>query len=131
MGRLRTWFQGHRLITTVVVLALVLLFPIVFGSNRYYLHIATLIGIYTLLSLGLNLITGFTGILTFAQASFAGIGAYTTALLLQNTGVPWVATVPLSIIAAAVGGLALALCTGAHQRSVLLGHHNRFNGSSD
>jgi branched-chain amino acid transport system permease protein len=93
------------------VLACVFIFPIVAGKNEYYLHIATLIGIYTMLSLGLNLITGFTGILTFAQASFAGVGAYTTALLLQNTHVPYMATVPLAILAAAVAGLLLSLCT--------------------
>ncbi|MBU2602019.1 MAG: branched-chain amino acid ABC transporter permease [Actinobacteria bacterium] len=95
----------------IVVLVGVTVFPIVFRDNGYFLHVATLIGIYSIMSLGLNLITGFTGILSFAQAAFAGVGAYTTALLLTTYGFPYMATIPLAVFVALLAGLLLALCT--------------------
>ena len=41
----------------------------------YFVHIAILIGIYSILALSLNLIVGYTGLLSITQAAFYGIGA--------------------------------------------------------
>lgn len=48
---------------------------------EYFLHILILIGIYIILSVSLNLVAGYTGLLSVAHAAFYGIGAYVTALL--------------------------------------------------
>lgn len=50
----------------------------------YLLHIFILIGIYVILSLSLNLIAGYTGILSISHAAFYGIGAYIAALMALN-----------------------------------------------
>ncbi|MBL0422370.1 branched-chain amino acid ABC transporter ATP-binding protein/permease [Ramlibacter sp. AW1] len=48
------------------------------------------IGLYSLVTLGLVLLTGIGGLTSFGQAAFVGIGAYTTAWLTLNTGLsPW------------------------------------------
>lgn len=54
------------------------------GFKNYYLHIAVLSLIHILLTLGLNLIAGYAGQLSLAQAAFFGIGAYCSALLMLN-----------------------------------------------
>jgi branched-chain amino acid transport system permease protein len=53
---------------------------------EYFLHLLILFGIYAALGLGLNLITGFTGLVSVTHAAFFGIGAYTTALLAVRGG---------------------------------------------
>ena len=48
------------------------------------------IGLYSLVCLGLVLLTGVAGLTSFGQAAFVGIGAYSTAWLTLNTGLsPW------------------------------------------
>lgn len=44
-------------------------------------HLVTLIGIYGMLAVGLNLIVGYTGLFSLGHAAFFGLGAYTSALL--------------------------------------------------
>jgi len=53
---------------------------------NYILHILIMINIYLILSLSLNLIVGYTGLLSIAHAAFYGIGAYITTLLMMNMG---------------------------------------------
>ena len=52
----------------------------------YFIHLAILVSIYAILGLSLNLVVGYTGLLSVAEAAFYGIGAYVTALLLVNNG---------------------------------------------
>lgn len=51
---------------------------------NYLLHILIMISIYIILSLSLNLLVGYTGLLSLCHAAFYGIGAYTTTLLMVN-----------------------------------------------
>ncbi|HFD31927.1 MAG TPA: branched-chain amino acid ABC transporter permease [Gammaproteobacteria bacterium] len=51
---------------------------------NYFFHILIYLEIYIIVSLSLNLIVGYCGILHIAQAAFFGIGAYTTALLMES-----------------------------------------------
>ncbi len=48
---------------------------------EYLTHLAIIFAIYAMLALSLNLIVGYTGLLSLAHAGFYGIGAYTTAIL--------------------------------------------------
>jgi branched-chain amino acid transport system permease protein len=64
----------------------------------YILHLAILICIYTILAQSLGLVVGYSGQISLAHAGFYGIGAYTTALLSVNYGLPVLATIPLAII---------------------------------
>ena len=70
----------------------------------YFLHILILIGIYVILSVSLNLLAGYTGILSVAHAAFYGIGAYVVALLAFNVHTPFIFNLFISIIAAGCFG---------------------------
>ena len=53
---------------------------------EYLLHVLILIGIYVILSISLNLIAGYAGLLSIAHAAFYGVGAYVIALMALNVG---------------------------------------------
>ena len=73
-------------------------------KDAYYLRILISIGIYIILALSLNLINGYTGLLSIGHAAFYGIGAYSSALLTLRLGVPFVIALPLSGMIAALFG---------------------------
>ena len=69
------------------------------------------IGLYSLVSMGLVLLTGVGGLTSFGQAAFVGIGAYTSAYLTVNMGVsPWV-TVFAGLAITAVSALLVGWLT--------------------
>jgi len=73
------------------------------GANEYHYFIMNLILIHLIAAIGLQLLVGFTGLLSLGHAAFLGVGAYTSALLITKFGCPFV----LSIFA---GGLVAAVC---------------------
>ena len=67
-------------------------------------HIGVMLGIYGMLALSANLLIGFGGLLTMAQAAFYGLGAYTYALLSLKLGLPFSVTLPAAILLCALVG---------------------------
>lgn len=51
-----------------------------------WLHILFMCEIYIILALSANLVSGYTGLLSFAYAAFYGLGAYVTTLVMKNFG---------------------------------------------
>jgi branched-chain amino acid transport system permease protein len=92
--------MSHRPVPWVLVLFLVLLWIPWLGS-RLYTFIATDIAILALFALSLNLLLGYTGLVSFGHAAYFGIGAYTTAILMKTYGVPSVVALPAAGIVAA------------------------------
>ncbi len=68
----------------------------------YILHLGILICIYTILAQSLSLVAGYSGQMSLAHAGFYGIGAYTTALLSVNYGLPVLFTIPVALIIAGI-----------------------------
>lgn len=54
---------------------------------EFYVTLLNYVGLYALVALGLVLLTGVSGITSFGQAAFVGLGAYTTAVLTVHFGV--------------------------------------------
>jgi branched-chain amino acid transport system permease protein len=71
----------------------------------YVLYVVSLVAVYAILTVSLNLVLGYTGILSVAHAAFMGIGAYAAALLVTDGGVNFFVTLP---VAAAIAGLVSA-----------------------
>jgi len=67
-------------------------------SGPYHRHVLVLAGLFVLMALGFDLVLGYLGELSLGHAAFFGIGAYTTALLTRNFGVPF----PIDLLLAAV-----------------------------
>jgi branched-chain amino acid transport system permease protein len=69
------------------------------------------IGLYSLVAMGLVLLTGVGGLTSFGQAAFVGIGAYTSAYLCVDAGLsPWI-TVWIGLAITAVSALLVAWLT--------------------
>lgn len=75
----------------------------------YIIHLLILISIYAILGLSLNLVVGYTGLLSVAEAAFYGIGAYVTALLLVNSGWNFFLAMLIGMIASGVVALVIGL----------------------
>ena len=65
---------------------------------EYVLHLIIFILIYIMLAQSLSLAAGYSGLISLAHAGFYGIGAYTTALLSVNYGLPFLVTLPLAML---------------------------------
>ena len=78
-------------------------------SNSYQLQLLTIIGINTLLALGLNMLMGYAGQISLGHAAFYGIGAYTTAILTANLNwSPWLA-LPAAVLLTALVAFLVAV----------------------
>ncbi|NOJ43657.1 branched-chain amino acid ABC transporter ATP-binding protein/permease [Bradyrhizobium sp. WSM 1791] len=72
-------------------------------TNSYYQLVMTLVPVWAVFGLSWNLLSGYTGLISFGHAAFFGIGAYTTALgQIYFDLSPWM----LIPIAAMLGGIA-------------------------
>lgn len=98
-GRVGAWAAA------LVFLALLAAAPFVVGN--YTLYLINLTAIFTLVALGLNLLTGFAGQISLGHAAFFGIGAYATGLLTQKLGLPFWLSLPLAgLLTTAIGAVA-------------------------
>ncbi|MFS8524618.1 MAG: hypothetical protein FWJ83_07110 [Limnochordales bacterium] len=89
-----------RWIVYALLAAVLIAFPHI--ASRYWTDVAVFFGIYVILGLSLNLILGEVGLFNMGHAAFFAIGAYTTAILSTQYGVPLVWLFPLSGIVAAL-----------------------------
>ena len=85
----------------LIIIALVAVVPAVV-TNLYHIQVMIFIGIYIILTLSLNLLNGYVGLLSIGHAAFYGIGAYASAKLVMEVGLPF----PLAMLGAgAVAGI--------------------------
>lgn len=61
-------------------IVLLLIIPLVAGENRYYMEVASQVGIYVAMALGLNIVVGFAGLLDLGYVAFFAAGAYAYAI---------------------------------------------------
>ena len=87
-------------VAAAAALALPLLLP-----GPYHRHVLVLAGLFTLMALGFDLVLGYLGELSLGHAAFFGIGAYTTALLTRNFGVPFPLDLLLAGLFTGIAGL--------------------------
>lgn len=76
---------------------------------NYILHLLVLLTIYLILSFSLNVLVGYTGLLSLAHAAFYGIGAYTSSLLM----IKWKVSFPLALLAGVGMAVLLSLLVAA------------------
>lgn len=88
-----------------LLIAIALIFP--FFSGRAQVDIATLVLIYIMLGLGLNIVVGFAGLLDLGFVGFYAVGAYTYALLYHWAGWGFWEALPLAGGVAALFGYLL------------------------
>ena len=97
-------FRTASLLVFVFMLALLPQLPV----PEFWITQANYIGLYSLVAIGLVLLTGIAGLTSFGQAAFVGLGAYTAAWLNLSFGVsPW-----LTILAGLAFTTGVALLLG-------------------
>jgi branched-chain amino acid transport system permease protein len=89
------------------LVAVAVLLPIVFSSDRNLIDRATLVMIYVMLGWGLNVVVGLAGLLDLGYVAFYAIGAYSYALLSQTFGLSFWICLPLAGAFAAAFGMIL------------------------
>ena len=98
-------FTRSLLIASVIAGAVWLALPLAIGT--YHVRVLNLAIIFGIAVLGLQLIVGVTGQLSFGHAAFFGIGAYTAGLLAMKFALPAPVTLPCAMAAAALAAAAL------------------------
>jgi branched-chain amino acid transport system permease protein len=83
--------------------ALILLLSLPLFLGKYSIFLLSLLAIYALVSLGLNLLMGYTGQIAAGHAGFLAIGAYVTALFTANF--EWVPCPVTLLLAGTISGL--------------------------
>ena len=74
-----------------------------FVTNSYYQLIMTLVLVWASFGLSWNMLSGYTGLVSFGHASFFGLGAFSTVLAQTYFGIsPWI----MLFVSAAIGALA-------------------------
>jgi branched-chain amino acid transport system permease protein len=97
IGAARRW----RLLALAVLLAAACVLP--FLVSNYRVFQCTLVVVYAIAVLGLNMLTGYNGQLSLGHGAFYAIGAYVAAILMDKLGAPYWATIP------AAGGVCLVV----------------------
>lgn len=100
--------KSAALLKILVIAAILILLPIV-TPNMYIMQIINMIGIYIILGIGINVLTGYTGQLSLGQAAFFGIGAYTAALMNTRAGLQFIPCLLGSVVVTAFFGVVLAI----------------------
>jgi len=88
----------RRPLLTALIIAVVLIVLAVIPqvTSEYITYVAVLAMLYAVLTGSYDILTGYTGPLTFCHGAFYGIGAYASALLTLKAGLPFWAAFPLS-----------------------------------
>ncbi len=92
----------------ILIAILILVGFIPLTGSRYYVFLFTDILIFALFALSLNLLLGYTGLVSFGQAAYFGIGCYAYALLMKKAGITFGFAFPI----AGIFGAAAALIIG-------------------
>jgi branched-chain amino acid transport system permease protein len=88
-----------------LLLLLVAAFFVPAAGSRYYTFLANDVVIWALFATSLNLLVGYTGLVSFGHAAYFGIGAYTTGILMKTAGLPFVLAFPAAGLAAGLFAL--------------------------
>lgn len=87
----------------------VMLCALPFVASNYQVFQCTLVLIYAIALLGLNMLTGFNGQISLGHGAFYAIGAYVAAILMDRFGVPYWATIPAAGVVCLAAGFLFGL----------------------
>lgn len=80
-----------------------------FVLSGYHLQVAVMVGIFALLTLSLNLLSGYAGMISLGHAGFFLIGSYTSAIVATRFGMPFPVSLAAAAAVTAVSGLLLSI----------------------
>jgi branched-chain amino acid transport system permease protein len=99
--------RALRIVLGIGTIAVLGVLPFLLQS--FFIFQITMVLIYAIAIIGLNLLTGFNGQLSLGHAAFYAIGAYTAAILMENFGISYFWTLPVAAIVCFVFGFLFGL----------------------
>jgi branched-chain amino acid transport system permease protein len=96
----------------MVLIAFLILFPFLIPKltgSPYYIYVATYMAINVIVTLGLNILVGYTGQISLGHAGFFALGSYFTILFMTNLNFPFLFALVLAAFIAAFFGFVLGL----------------------
>lgn len=115
---------SHALALVLLAICLVFAFVAAASGDVFYLRLATEALIFAGLALSVDILLGYTGLLSLGQALYFGLGAYASAVALRN-GYSFAAAVALamalSLAASLVGGLVVSRVRGVYFALITFG----------
>jgi ABC-type branched-subunit amino acid transport system ATPase component/ABC-type branched-subunit amino acid transport system permease subunit len=107
-GKRRAFMEQYALITIFAVVYLVIGFLV---RNSYYQLMMTLVLIWGTMGLGWNVLSGYSGMISFGHAAFFGLGAYTVTIAFVKFGItPWLG-IPLGVLVGVIAGVLIGIPT--------------------
>ena len=114
----------NKKILVALLMAVLIVLPMAL-NNQYLLTVAVKIGSYVIFALGLNVLTGYTGLVSLGHAGFVAVGAYTSSLLAVKMGMNFFGATILGMVVAGLVGVLLGLptlrVTGTYLSIITLG----------
>ena len=92
-----------------LALVVVVVAALPFFLSNYRVFQLTLVLAYSIVLLGLNMLTGYNGQISLGHGAFYAIGAYTAAILMDKFGVPYWLTLPAAAVVCLVAGFLFGL----------------------
>ena len=92
----------RRIVGFVVLFAVALTLPFLLSNFRLFQF--TLVFVYAIALLGLNILTGYNGQISLGHAAFYAVGAYTTAIMIDKWDVHYALTIPVAGVLCLVAG---------------------------
>jgi len=88
--------MNRKMVTVTILLLVAVACALPFVLTSYRTFQATLVLVYAIALLGLNILTGYNGQISLGHGAFYAIGAYCAAILMDQAGVPYWATIPIA-----------------------------------
>jgi branched-chain amino acid transport system ATP-binding protein len=93
----------------VALLVLTVLGVMIARADGYQIFIIAMVGLTAIVGIGLNVLLGLTGQISFGHVAFYAIGAYTLGILTTKGGVSFWLALPAAMVVSGLAGLALAV----------------------
>jgi branched-chain amino acid transport system permease protein len=105
-ARRRGFLRQYALIAAFVAVYVVVVLSV---RNSYYQLMMTLVLVWATMGLGWNMLSGYSGLISFGHAVFFGLGAYTVTIAFVDFGItPWIG-IPLGIAVGVLAGIAIGI----------------------
>jgi ABC-type branched-subunit amino acid transport system ATPase component/ABC-type branched-subunit amino acid transport system permease subunit len=103
--------RGWRSLLPVIVFTVLYAAVSLSVTNSYYQLVMTLVPVWSIFGLSWNLLSGYTGLISFGHAAFFGVGAYTVALgQIYFDLSPWI-MIPIAAVLGGIAGLLIGFPT--------------------
>ena len=87
----------------VILLIICVVLPLLLNDS-YISSVFTMMGIYAIFAAGMNVVSGYAGIMSYGQAAFLGLGGYAGAMLYQDAGLPLIVVFLLIMVLCGIVG---------------------------